>query len=200
MAEEKRGRGRPKGSVDKTPRKRRGGDMANLPRVLQRYQLEGDNEFNSTLASFQVEVIQLRSQSKHHVTDPDYLLGSFQEYLGLCSKYGMRITNAGAYSAMGIDRKQASEWRTGKRRQSDPRFKELIDLVDSLCSMNREQLMIENKIMPGVGIFWQKNYDGMKDEPEEKAEATVDDELKSPEQIREQYKYLIETDDAPTKP
>lgn len=40
----------------------------------------------------------------------------------------------------------------------------------------------------------------MKDEPEEKAEATVDDELKTPEQIREQYKYLIETDDTPTKP
>lgn len=196
---------RPKGSKDSAPRKSRGvpdKKAPKLPKALENYNLspEENNAFNSNLAAFQIEVMKLRQYSKEHIDDADVLIQSFQEYLALCTHFNMRITNAGAYSAMGIDRQKASSWRLGKLRKNDPRFAELVDLVDSLCSVNREQLMIENKIMPGVGIFWQKNYDGMKDEPEGEPDIVEEDDLKTPEQVKEQYKYLLDSDDGPKKP
>ena len=36
-------------------------------------------------------------------------------------------------------------------------------VVRSTCAAYREAMMATNKIAPATGIFWQKNFDGMKD-------------------------------------
>jgi hypothetical protein len=40
---------------------------------------------------------------------------------------------------------------------------EFIKKVRKICAGNREFLMQDGKINPITGIFWQKNYDGLKD-------------------------------------
>lgn len=42
----------------------------------------------------------------------------------------------------------------------------LIKKVQKVCALYREGLMQDGKVNPVTGIFWQKNYDGMKDQTE----------------------------------
>ena len=41
-----------------------------------------------------------------------------------------------------------------------------IKKVRQFCATYREGLMEDGKVNPVTGIFWQKNYDGMKDQTE----------------------------------
>ncbi len=68
-------------------------------------------------------------------------------------------------------------------------------LVRKLCAQYRELAASEGKISPVLTIWWQKNYDGFRDDPvvektQEGIAAPVD-----PQEIAEKYKHLL-TDDS----
>lgn len=88
----------------------------------------------------------------------------FARYLELCAEYGVKIGNQGAYTAIGIDKGTAWEWEN--RNKSNPERTDFIKKVRQICAMTRELLMSDGKVNPVTGIFWQKNYDGMKDQQE----------------------------------
>ena len=59
--------------------------------------------------------------------------------------------------------------------------------------MYREQLAHAGLISPPVAIFWAKNFDGLKDEPDiEEETPDLLGEMIEPETIKEKYKNLIE--------
>lgn len=73
------------------------------------------------------------------------------------------------------EREQAIEdMRTGKgiawewvnRCTTNPARTDFIKKVQKVCALYREGLMQDGKVNPVTGIFWQKNYDGMKDQTE----------------------------------
>lgn len=96
--------------------------------------------------------------------DVDEMERRFNNYLRKCAEWDMKIGNQAAYAAIGINKDLVYEWTV--RRQSNPRRTEFIKKVQQFCAMYREGLMEDGKVNPVTGIFWQKNYDGMKDQQE----------------------------------
>ena len=120
---------------------------------------------------------------------------ALQKYLALCARMNINVTNTGLYGALGVSQETISQWANGKIRASDPRYREFALLVRRLCAQYRELAASEGRINPTLAIWWQKNYDGFRDEPviektQEEIAAPVD-----PEEIAEKYKHLL-TDDS----
>lgn len=149
--------GRPKGAKDKKPRvvkptgQRRG--LTAEP-VLE----EG---YNSRFLRFMREIIPTEPLD---YSDVDEMERRFARYLRLCEEHDMKVGNMAAYTAIGINKALVYEWL--HRGQSNPRRLDFIKKMLEICSMYREGLMADGKINPVTGIFWQKNYDGMRDQQE----------------------------------
>lgn len=88
----------------------------------------------------------------------------FARYLELCAQWDMKIGNQAAYAAIGIDKGTAWEW--ANRNLGNPARTDFVKKVQQICAMYREGLMEDGKVNPVTGIFWQKNYDGLKDQQE----------------------------------
>ena len=88
----------------------------------------------------------------------------FAFYLEMCAQWDMKVGNMAAYAAIGIDKDDAYEWTN--RNMGNPTRTRFIKKVQKVCAMYREGLMEDGKVNPVTGIFWQKNYDGMKDQQE----------------------------------
>ena len=88
----------------------------------------------------------------------------FNRYLQLCAEWDMKVGNQAAYAAIGIDKGIAWEWEN--RSLGNPARTDFIKKVRQICALYREGLMEDGKVNPVTGIFWQKNYDGMKDQQE----------------------------------
>lgn len=88
----------------------------------------------------------------------------FAFYLEMCAQWDMKVGNMAAYAAIGIDKDDAYEW--SNRNLGNPARTAFIKKVQKVCAMYREGLMEDGKVNPVTGIFWQKNYDGMKDQQE----------------------------------
>lgn len=88
----------------------------------------------------------------------------FAFYLEMCAQWDMKVGNMAAYAAIGIDKADAYEW--SNRNLGNPARTAFIKKVQKVCAMYREGLMQDGKVNPVTGIFWQKNYDGMKDQTE----------------------------------
>lgn len=158
----------------------------NIPTKLESSQLNG------VINGFVLEIMKLGKGC--NLNDPDDMMRCFLTYVKMCEMYGMKITNQAAYLSMGISRQYACELRKGVRRAKDPRYKELIEQVDMICSTTREVLMSENAVNPITAIWWQKNYDKMTDV--QQVEVTTKDPLgeqgKSAQEIADKYKDLLE--------
>lgn len=125
----------------------------------------------------------------------DSLRLALQKYLALCARTNVNVTNTGLYGALGLSQETISQWASGKARASDPRYREFALLVRKLCAQYRELAASEGKISPVLTIWWQKNYDGFRDDPilekaNEGLAAPAD-----PQEIAEKYKHLL-TDDS----
>ncbi len=99
------------------------------------------------------------------LTDPDCIerWEKFTAYLRMCAEKDMKVGNLAAYMAIGIDKTIAWKW---ENEQLSKDRRNLIKSIRQVCAVYREQLMQDGKVNPVVGIFWQKNYDGMRDQTE----------------------------------
>ena len=120
---------------------------------------QGDPELNRKYASLAIELL---SWGKSDKSNPDELFDRFIRYLNYCQQNNIKVGNQGAYLAMDITKDDVYDWENGRRESKA--HSELIRKVKTICSMYREGAMADGKIPPAVGIFWQKNYDGMRDE------------------------------------
>lgn len=92
--------------------------------------------------------------------DSEQLRDRAIEYLNYCIDNDSRPGNMGLYSAWGLSRQAVSQ--ALQSGSSSPRIDTIRKSLDILANI-REKLMAEGKINPVTGIFWQKNFDGMKD-------------------------------------
>lgn len=126
-------------------------------------------------------------------SDPDSLLRCFHTYLQMCQDEGQRVGNMGAYLAMGISRQYVEDIVIGRKRQSDPRYKDLMMYVKAICAAHREQLANDGRVHPAIAIFQQRNFDGMTNEdPKMLVDYDPMGERRSAEEIREKYADLPE--------
>lgn len=129
-------------------------------------------------------------------TNIDSLLNGLQEYLALCAKTNINVTNTSMYAALGLSSDTVSNWASGKVRAADPRFREFALLLRRICAQYREVAASQGQLNPTLAIWWQKNYDGFQDAPiPQKADTSAMDQPVNPEEIAEKYKHLL-TDDS----
>lgn len=139
-------RGRPKGRKDSVSRTK-------LP--------ENKKQYNADSINFLRKVIPYERYKARKENIPE-LRRRFDEYLDECIQSGVRPANLQAYAALGISKVTAYNWEHGK----DEQLKEFILYVKSFCSAYREKMMVDGEINNITGIFWQKNYDGLRDQQE----------------------------------
>lgn len=123
--------------------------------------IKGDPESNSLYAKMALEFLSWGKVNKDNV---DEIEERFYRYLQWCDMHGIKISNQSAYLAMGITKDDVYQWENRITRTQA--HCDLIKKVKQICSITRENMMADGKLNPVVGIFWQKNYDGFKDQQE----------------------------------
>lgn len=163
--EEKKKRGRPpkEAQVKELARvkaRKEVGWTDTYPQV-KKSQLPAPGE-NAAIAAWTMELLAISQRADKN--DPETLRQCFIDYLQLCIEKDHKISNLGAYMSIGISRQTASNWKLGKKHMKNSAYRELIEYIDLICAQAREELIMDNKLNPVIGIFWQKNFDGYTDQ------------------------------------
>lgn len=147
---------RTQGAKDLTPRKTR----TDSPMTLE-HNPDLPMGYNTRRIAFMQAILPTEPLD---LNDVEEMERRFDNYLRLCAEWDMKIGNQAAYAAIGIDKGTAWEWVN--RSLGNPARTDFVKKVQKVCAMYREGLMEDGKVNPVTGIFWQKNYDGMKDQQE----------------------------------
>ena len=115
---------------------------------------------NTEQIQFTIQIMNIsRNADKDNI---ETLYQCLQDYITLCATTDHKIGNQAAAAACGLNNRTLWAWLSAK----DPQKKKFAETVYNICSMYREQLMQDGQINPVTGIFWQKNYDGLRDQQE----------------------------------
>ena len=117
------------------------------------------------------------------------LRSCFITYLKLCQEDGFKVSNLSAYASMGF---QSGQHFDVFSKKDDPDVRAFCAFVRSTCSMFRESMVSDNKLNPVIGIFWQRNFDGLRNDTEQvqSIQEQNDDDTDN-RGYKEKYKNLI---------
>lgn len=124
--------------------------------------------------------------------DPEQLKQRAIDYFNYCIDNDSKPGNLGLYATWGLDKSTISHILA--REPSSPRAIVIKKSIAILASV-REKLAADGKLNPVTAIFWQKNYDGLKDqqevilEPKKQIEAD-----RSPEEVQQMLEQDIPID------
>lgn len=172
---------RTKGAKDKQPRKPTG-EVRGITKMQNPVLPEG---YNTESVKFLMEITP--DTELIDINDVAEMERRFQHYLECCIKYDKKPSNLNAYLAIGINKNQAYDWANVNTKMNPARTN-FIKKVMKICAAYRENLMADGKINPVTGIFWQKNYDGLRDQQELVVQANnpIGDQ-KSAEELSQKY-------------
>ena len=169
-AEQKTGtgkkRGRPKGSKsgyttsDKALAQRQENAFA-MNRV-HRLETPEEIEYNSRMIQHVMAVNEIAKTADRN--DIASLWAAFANYLKLCESDGFKVGNLGVYAALGLDSQTVRLWAKNDNR---PEYKNLAQTILRTCSLIRESMISDKKIDSVIGIFWQRNFDGLRNDTEQ---------------------------------
>ena len=202
----KRGRGRPAGSknrpkIDITAEKNISGkhdvgymqpEDGQLSRSCDRFvsshpRTAEEKNFNARLIDHIMGIHEIAKHADRH--DLVSLESCFIAYLKLCQKNGFSVLNISAYAAMGMNNDDFKNLA----RKDDPETREFCKRVRETCGMFRESLVEAGKLNPVIGIFWQRNYDGLRNDTEQIQNAVEQDDtyVNGSKSYREKYRNLL---------
>ena len=141
---------------------------------------------NARYANFTLAVAAIGRGADHNNIDDLRL--RFYTYLELTQQTNMKISNMTAYLSIGMTQNKANYLAQNGTEQ----MKDLLTEIQAVCAGYREMVTADGKLNPVTSIFWQKNYDGMKDKQEQ--EVIIKDplgEIKSKEEIQKKYADII---------
>lgn len=150
----------------------------------------GDEEmdYNSRHIDHIMKIHEIASHAD--IKDVESLKSCFFNYIMLCKNDGFKIGNLAACAAMGITQQTLHNWLKSSREE----YRNLSHFVYTTCSLSREELIADQKINPVIGIFWQRNFDGLRNDTEQvqSLEQTREDEDYTIEDYRKKYGKLID--------
>ena len=97
------------------------------------------------------------------LNDPEAVAQSIDQYFRSCIDRGVRPGNMGLYGVLGLSRQEVSEALTGRTHKLGSSTIDTIKKACTAMSTYRESLGSSGKLNPVTLIFWQKNFDGLKD-------------------------------------
>ena len=183
----KRKPGRPKGSkgkgytlTEKALAQRRENTTMPIPKT------EEDIDYNTRLIRHIMQVNEIGSHADRN--DILSLKSCFVAYLQLCEKNQCPVSNLAAYASIGMDYPTFSYFA----RKDDPEIRAFCASVRKTCAMFREHLVSGNKLNPVIGIFWQRNFDGLRNDTEQvQAAQEQEEDGNYGNSYKEKYKNLI---------
>lgn len=118
------------------------------------------------------------------------LKSCFVAYLKLCQEDGFKISNLNAYCAMGMSKDTFGRFK----KSDDPEVRAFVEMVLSTCAMARETLISDNKLNPVIGIFWQRNYDGLRNDTEQAQAISeqMEDDMSGGASYKDKYRHVID--------
>lgn len=178
--------GRPKGSKsgytvsEKALAQRQNNLMIKQPKT------DEERDYNYRLIN---HIMQINEIAEHaDKSDLLSLKSCFIAYLQLCQKNGFNVSNLTAYASMGMDYPSFQNFS----KRDDPEIKEFCKFVRKTCAMFRENMVANSKINPVIGIFWQRNFDGLRNDTEQVQSAQeMEEEYGNKGSYKEKYKNLI---------
>ena len=147
---------------------------------------EEQREYNTRLINHIMQISEIASHADKK--DINSLKSCFISYLKLCQENGFPVQNLAAYSAMGFYDVKHFDYYCKK---DDPEWRAFTASVRSVCAMFRESLITDNKLNPVIGIFWQRNFDGLRNDTEQIQSPQEQDEDTGSSGYKEKYKKLI---------
>ena len=129
--------------------------------VIQGHNPDVPDGYNSRMVAFTMDIMPTEPLDHHDVPEMER---RFRRYVEKCNEYDMKVGNMAAYMAIGITKDMATDWENHPHR--NPNRAIFIKNVRQFCAVCRENLMADGKVNVVTGLFWQKNYDGLKDQQE----------------------------------
>lgn len=147
-----------------------------------------DEEYNARHIEHIMRIHEIASGAD--IKDPVSLKSCFINYLMLCQQDGFKIGQIAACAAMGISRMTLHNWLSSNREE----YRQLANFVQTTCALSREELIADSKINPVIGIFWQRNFDGLRNDTEQQqtAKETEDSSMETAADYMKKYGKLIE--------
>ena len=141
---------------------------------------------NARYANFVLAIAAIgRGADKNDVND---LRMRFYAYVELAAQTNNKLSNMNAYMSMGLTATKVSQlMQHGTQEQKD-----LLEEVKMICGGYRESLMSDGQLTPSTGMFWQKNYDGLRDATEHiVVPGDPLGDMRSKKEIQEKYADII---------
>lgn len=203
---EKRSRGRPAGSKNRPKPKKAGRPKGSKSgytvseKALAQRQTNAINNLATKVAVTEegkaynarlIEHIMRINEIASHADRNDLLSlkSCFIAYLQLCQEDGFSVNNLSAYASMGFPSHAHFEYFAKK---DNPEIRQFCGFVKQTCTMFRSESIADNKINPVIGIFWQRNFDGLRNDTEQVQNTQEsDDDFAVAKSYKEKYKNLI---------
>ena len=141
---------------------------------------------NARYANFTLAVAAIGRGANY--SNVDDLRLRFYTYLELSQLTNMKISNMTALLSIGMTFSKA-QWQAAHGPEP---IRDLLTEIQAVCAGYREMVTADGKLNPVTSIFWQKNFDDMKDRREQ--EIMVKDplgEVKTKEEIQKKYADII---------
>ena len=155
----------------------------------------GDNGITASadeIAQVTKHALEIALWDEIDTKDPEQLRDRTLKYLQYCIDNKIKPGNLGLYNAWGLTKGEVSNIQ---QREPNSLRAGVIKKSRQIMSQIREQLMSDGKINPVTGIFWQKNWDGLKDQQEVVVEPRKQIEAdQSPEQVQQMLEQDIPID------
>lgn len=156
-------------------------DMANRINSIN-----AESKSNTRYANFILAVAAMGRSAD--LTNIDDLRMRFYSYLELAQRCNMKVSNLCAYLSVGMTYDKAYK----QMKNGSDAVKDLLYEIQAVCGSYRETITGEGKLNPITSIFWQKNFDGLKDQSQQVV--TVQDPLGkavSRDEIKQKYADII---------
>lgn len=143
-------------------------------------------EYNARLIEHIMRINEIATHADRN--DLSTLKSCFIAYLQLCQEDGFSISNLSAYAAMGFSQYHSFDVYSQK---DNPEIRQFCGFVRQTCAMFRESMVSANKLNPVIGIFWQRNFDKLRNDTEQVQSTQEMDDLDVAKSYKEKYKNII---------
>lgn len=117
---------------------------------------------------------------------------NFVNYSEMCLKNKIRMTPINAFMVMGLDLDEAKAILQKKLYSDSPEMYECVQRVKTFVMADIELAGALGEIPPTVLIWWQKNFAGMSDFPEQQTIEYEEDDIMTPQEIADKYKDILD--------
>lgn len=155
-----------KKEIIETPTKRKRKSNGRNSPVIGDNGVEITTEENKALTAYALGVFENATQNLVNLDDPEEVHRAISDYFADCGRRGLRPGNLGMYAWLGLSRQDVSNAIDGRSKRLNPATIDIIKKAKIALGSYREMLGSTGKINPVTLIFWQKNWDGLRDQQE----------------------------------